>query len=138
MRRRSLLTGSLTGLLAGLLTAGALTGCTASTERPRAGDVAIRFVTDVRDHDGKAACALLTDEAAESVSGATDVSCAQAVLNVEEDGTAVRSVQIWGDAAQVKLGSDTVFLRRLPDGWQVRAAGCKSQPGAAYRCDVDG
>ena len=117
MRRRSLPL-----VLAVVATAGASAGCSAGPQRPQVLDVAARFVTAVQDHDGRAACALLTDEAAESVSGATDVQCEQAVLNVEEDGTAVHSVQVWGDAAQVKLGSDTIFLRWLPSGWQVRSS----------------
>jgi len=133
VRRRSLPL-----ILAVPLIAGAAAGCTSSTQRPRVRDVAVEFVQAVQDKKGQAACMLLTDEAEESVSGATDVSCEEAVLNIEEDGTAVHSVQIWGDAAQVKLGNDTVFLRWLPAGWQVRAAGCESQPGAAYRCDVEG
>jgi len=129
---------SLPVLLAVLATAAAVAGCTGSNQRPQVRDVAVEFVVAVQDRHGQDACSLLTDEAAESVSGATDVPCEQAVLNVDEDGTAVHSVQVWGDAAQVKLGSDTVFLRWLPGGWQVRAAGCQSQPGAAYRCDVAG
>jgi len=133
VRRRSLPL-----VLAAVAAAGGSAGCAAHTQRPQVTGVAVRFVTAVQDHNGRTACTLLTDEAAESVSGATDEQCEQAVLNVEEDGTTVHSVQVWGDAAQVKLGSDTVFLRWLPGGWQVRAAGCRSQPAAAYRCDVDG
>jgi hypothetical protein len=115
-----------------------VTGCTSGTQRPQVRDVAVEFVTAVQDRNGEQACTLLTDEAQESASGATDVPCEQAVLNIEENGTAVHSVQIWDDSAQVKLGSDTVFLRWLSGGWQVRAAGCEFQPGAAYRCDVEG
>lgn len=100
--------------------------------------VAVEFVTAVQGGNGRDACALLTSEAEESVSGATEVPCATAVLNLDEHGSNVRGVQIWGDSAQVKLGSDTMFLRRLPAGWQVRAAGCQSRPGAAYTCDVRG
>jgi hypothetical protein len=124
--------------LAVIVLAGGLTGCTDSTQRSEVQRVAVDFVTAIEDRNGADACELLTSEAEESVSGATDVACAVAVLNVEENGAEVRHVQIWGDAAQVKLGSDTVFLRELPDGWQVRAAGCQSQPGAAYKCDVEG
>jgi hypothetical protein len=115
-----------------------LTGCQSSSERSDVQGVAIRFVTAVEDKQGDKACALLTPDAEESVSGATDVSCPKAILNVDERGLDVRSVQVWGDAAQVKVGSDTVFLRRLETGWQVRAAGCQSQPKAAYKCDVEG
>jgi hypothetical protein len=124
--------------LAVMVVTGALAGCTGSTQRSEVQRVAVDFVTAVEDRNGADACALLTSAAEESVSGATDVACETAVLNIDESGAEVRHVQIWGDAAQVKLGSDTVFLQELPDGWQVRAAGCQSQPGAAYNCDVEG
>jgi hypothetical protein len=124
--------------LAAAAVAGALTGCTSSGERSQVQTVAVGFVTAIEDNKGQDACGLLTPDAKESVAGATDVSCASAVLNVKESGSQVHHVQIWGDAAQVKVGSDTVFLRRLATGWQVRAAGCQSQPGAAYHCDVEG
>ncbi len=117
---------------------GALAGCASTTQRQQVQAAALGFVTAVEASDGQSACSRLTRNAAESVSGATDVPCATAVLNIDEHGSQVRHVQIWGDAAQVQLGSDTVFLSRQPAGWQVRAAGCQSQPGAAYRCDVEG
>jgi hypothetical protein len=115
-----------------------LTGCASTIQRQQVQAIAVDFVTAVQNKNGQDACSLLTPNAAESVSGATDIPCSTAVLNVEEDGSEVRHVQIWGDAAQVKLGGDTVFLSRQPAGWQVRAAGCQSQPGAAYHCDVEG
>jgi hypothetical protein len=120
-----------------MLAAG-LAGCTASSQRPEVQRVAVEFVTAIEQGDGTDACALLTSDAEQSVSGTTDVTCATAVLNIDESGAEVRHVQVWGDAAQVKLGSDTVFLQELPDGWQVRAAGCQSQPHAAYNCDIKG
>ena len=124
--------------LAVLVVLGGIAGCTGSTQRSQVQRVAVDFVTAIEDRNGAGACELLTSEAEESVSGATDVACETAVLNLDESGAEVHHIQIWGDAAQVKLGSDTVFLRELPDGWQVRAAGCLSQPGAAYNCDVEG
>jgi hypothetical protein len=125
-------------VVATALLGGGLAGCQSSPQRSEVQGVAIRFVTAVEDKQGENACALLTPDAEESVSGATDVSCQTAILNVDEHGLDVHSVQVWGDAAQVKVGSDTVFLRRLDAGWQVRAAGCQSQPKAAYKCDVEG
>jgi hypothetical protein len=124
--------------LAVIAVAAGLTGCAGSPQRSDVQGVAVHFVTAIEDRNGAEACALLTPDAEESVSGATHVACDTAVLNVDESGAVVRHVQVWGDAAQVKVGSDTVFLQDLPDGWQVRAAGCRFQPGAAYHCDVEG
>lgn len=124
--------------LAVLAAGGAVAGCTSSTERSQVQSVATEFVTAVQDRDGQQACALLTSEAEKSVSGATDVPCETAVLAIEEDGSQLHGTQIWGDAAQVKLGTDTVFLRRLAAGWLVQAAGCRSRPGASYDCDIQG
>jgi hypothetical protein len=118
--------------------AAGLAGCAANTERAEVQRVAVDFVTAVEDDNGQDACGLLTPEAEQSVSGATDVACSTAVLSIDESGSQVHHTQVWGDSAQVKLGSDTVFLRRLSTGWQVRAAGCRSQPDAAYDCDVEG
>jgi ABC-type glycerol-3-phosphate transport system substrate-binding protein len=115
-----------------MVMAGGLAGCTGSPQRSDAQQVAVDFVTAIEDQHGADACALLTSDAEASVSGET------AVLNVDENGAGVRHVQVWGDAAQVKVGSDTVFLQDLSDGWRVRAAGCRFQPGAAYNCDVKG
>jgi hypothetical protein len=115
-----------------------LAGCVPGGQRSAVVSVATRFVADVSRHDGSAACAILTDDAKSSASGATDTPCGQAVLNVKENGTTIRGVQVWGDTAQVKIGGDVLFLRRLKSGWRVNAAGCKPQPRAAYQCDVAG
>jgi hypothetical protein len=115
-----------------------LAGCVPGGKRSAVVGVATRFVDDVSRHDGRGACAILTDNAKRSASGATDTPCEQAVLNVKGNGTTIRGVQVWGDSAQVKIGGDVVFLRRLKSGWLVDAAGCRPQPRAAYQCDVAG
>ncbi len=115
-----------------------LAGCTPSGPSHEAADVAAQFIEAITRHDGGQACGLLTANARSSASGATDTPCAQAVLNVKENGIAIHAVQIWGDRAQVKIGSDVLFLAHFDTGWRVNDAGCKPQPGAAYACDVEG
>lgn len=115
-----------------------LAGCTPSGSRDAAADVAAQFVDAITRHDGGQACGLLTANARSSASGATDTPCAQAVLNVKENGIDIHAVQIWGDRAQVKVGTDVLFLAHFDTGWRVNDAGCKPQPRAAYACDVDG
>jgi hypothetical protein len=115
-----------------------LTACGTRARENGAVAVAERFVAAVSGRDGAAACGLLTQQARESVSGATDVSCADGVLNVQEQGSTVGQVEVWGDAAQVRIGADVIFLLHLHTGWFVSAAGCTPRPSAPYQCDVDG
>jgi hypothetical protein len=96
------------------------------------------FVNAVRNGDGGAACGLLTDQARSSIAGALDVSCPHAVTHVVERSGAVRGVQVWGDAAQVRIGSDVVFLRLISGQWLVSAAGCTKQLKGPYDCTVGG
>jgi hypothetical protein len=132
----------ITGIAAASAAALSMSAC-GSPERGEVSDVAVRFVRAVGTGHGAAACALLTSTARSSVSGATDISCATAVLNVHEQKgdeatLTARGVQVWGDTAQVRVGGDVIFLRRQKAGWQVRAAGCTREPGTSYQCDVDG
>ncbi|MDQ2749933.1 MAG: hypothetical protein M3Y44_10510 [Actinomycetota bacterium] len=115
-----------------------LAGCSPAGQGKAAVGVATRFVTAVSRHDGSAACDLLSARARSSASGATDTPCPQAVLNVKENGTQVRGVQIWSDRAQVRIGGDVLFLERFNAGWRVNAAGCKPDPPKPYECDVEG
>lgn len=121
-----------------LLAALGVAACGTRARGDGAATVAGRFVAAVSGHDGANACRLLTEQARESVSGDTDVSCANAVLNVQERGTALGNVEVWGDAAQVRIGTDVIFLVHLRAGWFVSAAGCTPRPGAPYKCEVDG
>jgi hypothetical protein len=121
-------------LLAGL----GLSACSPTSRESSAAKVAARFVAAIGSQDGAAACALLTEPARESAAGATDATCAEAVVNVDEHGTTVHRVQVWGDSAQVRIGTDVVFLLHLRAGWRVAAAGCQRQPRGPYQCDVEG
>lgn len=128
---------ALTALSVLLATMG-LAACSPGSRKHGAAEVAGRFVAAISAHDGAKACQLLTEQARDSVTGATDANCAAAVLNVDEQGDAVRKVEVWGDAAQVHVGSDVVFLLHMRAGWRVSAAGCTAQPSGPYKCDVDG
>lgn len=114
----------------------AAAGCTSSPHRELVSSVARTFVTDLERGDGSGACQLLTADAQHSASGATDLPCAKAITSITEHGSAVHGVQVWGDAAQVRLGDDVVFLRRVSGAWRVSAAGCTSRPEGPYDCTV--
>jgi hypothetical protein len=117
-------------LLAGLC------ACSGSPHRDVVASAASSFVSALEHKDGAAACRLLTSDTRQSAAGATDTPCAKAVLSVDEQGTAVSSTQVWGDAAQVRIGSDVVFLRQISGRWRVSAAGCTPQPAGPYDCDL--
>jgi hypothetical protein len=70
----------------------------------------VSFVEALTARDGGHACQLATPNAQQSVSGATDTSCAQAILQIKDDDTTVGRVQVWGDAAQVSVGGDVLFI----------------------------
>jgi len=116
----------------------AVAGCAGTPHENAVTAAARSFVAKVSSGDGAAACALLTDDARSSAPGATDQSCAQAISNVKEQGGAVGGVQVWGDAAQVHIGEDVLFLRLTSGKWKVSAAGCKPQPEGPYDCQVGG
>lgn len=113
-------------------------GCAPSGPPSQAQAAATDFVAAIRNSDGATACAALTQAARESVTGLSEVPCPRAVLQLRESGISVHSTQVWGDNAQVRIGSDVLFLRRFSGGWLVDAAGCRPQPHAPYQCDVEG
>ncbi len=126
--------GSLGG---GLLIALAATGCAASPHRDVVAAIARSFVSAVERGDGATACRMLTDDAKQSASGAADVPCEKAITSVKEHGNVlVHGIQVWGDAAQVKVAADVLFLRRISGTWLVNAAGCTAQPKGPYDCTV--
>lgn len=96
------------------------------------------FVHSLQRGDGAGACRLLTPDARQSTTGATDVSCADAVKSVHEERDVVSGVQVWGDTAQVRIGSDVMFLRHIDGAWSVSGAGCERQPEGPYDCTVGG
>ncbi|MDT7576862.1 MAG: hypothetical protein QOH17_3195, partial [Pseudonocardiales bacterium] len=113
-------------------------GCGASPHRDVVSRAAVSFVTDIEHHDDSGACRLLTDTARTSASGATNLSCDRALAFVHESGSRISGLQVWGDTAQVHVGSDVLFLRRFPDAWLVSAAGCRPQQDGPYDCLVGG
>lgn len=116
----------------------ATAGCSAGPHRDVVSGAAVSFVTALERGNGAAACGLLTPSARQSAPGATDTTCAQAVTTIDEHGATVTAVQVWGDAAQVRVGGDVVFLRRISGAWLVSAAGCEPRPKRPYDCAVRG
>jgi hypothetical protein len=122
-------------LVIGVAVTGCALGCSNSgTAAPSR--TAQQFVTAVRDGDGRAACALLSEQARSAAEGMGDASCAELVTGLKEHDTGVHGSQVWGDTAQVRIGSDVVFLRRVDATWWITAAGCTARPHRPYDCEV--
>src|SRR4051812_25118574 len=100
-------------------------GCGTVDERgAAAAAVAGRMLTAVDAKDGPGACTLLAPRTASELEQSAGSSCARAIL--EEDlpkPGAVTATQAYGQWAQVRLRTDTVFLGMFPGGWRVVAAG---------------
>jgi hypothetical protein len=95
------------------------------------------WLAAARAHDAAALCRLLTPAAAASV--ATGVgTCADAVGDLDLSSGPVGKVEVWSDRAQVRAGTDTLFLTRVAGGWKVSGAGCTARPGLPYDCDIEG
>jgi ketosteroid isomerase-like protein len=115
-----------------------LAGCGAPAGTDEVTRAATDWLAAARASDSARLCALLTPAAVDSVVTG-DETCEQAVggLDLPGDGP-VGSVQVWSDEAQVKAGTDTLFLVRLGGGWRVDGAGCRPRPDRPYDCAVAG
>jgi hypothetical protein len=123
-------------VVGGALVVAAVAGCSAGPDQDAAASAATAFVSALHAHSGVEACGMLTSEAYSSASGATDTPCPEAITSIQVKGTKVTAVQVWGDAAQVRLGSDVLFLRHISGRWLISAAGCEPKPEGPYDCSV--
>ena len=110
-----------------------LTGC-ASTQEPEVQRVATAFENSAADPAAR--CDLLTPKALSALEKNGSQSCADAIGQLPLGGGSVRSVQVWGGDAQVKLSGDTLFLTETHAGWKVSAAACTPNADAPYDCEV--
>jgi hypothetical protein len=128
----------LRGLLVGAGVLALTTACASAPGTDAVTRVADDWLAAARADDPTALCGLLTPSAAQSaVTG--DQTCPQAIgdLDLPADGPVGR-VEVWSDRAQVKTGTDTLFLTKVSGGWRVSAAGCTARPSRPYDCEVSG
>ena len=123
---------------AGLAVCGALvlTGCAGTQDGPAAA-AARALLEAAQAGDGAAACALLAPAARSELEKTSGTPCAEAVL--EEDlgsGTGDVGVEVYDTTAQVKVGSDALFLSRFDGDWLVIAAACTAVVGRPYDCSI--
>ncbi len=112
-------------------------GC-APADAPAARDTGARFQAAVDRADAAGACALLTQQARGNLESASAEPCAQALPALDLPVGGVRSVEVWGGNAQVRLESGVLFLARFRAGWLVTGAGCQPRQDLPYDCAVQG
>lgn len=123
-------------LVLGVLVALLLAGCSGSQDAA-AGSAAQDLFDAVSDRDGAAACAALAAPTRDELEQTSGKACATAVL--EEDlagGTGDVRVQVFDSMAQVRVGTQTVFLSRFDGRWLVVAAACTDVPREPYDCSI--
>src|SRR5438105_1520696 len=98
-----------------------LTGCSSASQTD-VSTVASAF--EDPSGDPQARCDLLAPATRATLESDSSAPCADAIADVQLPGGQVGKVQVWGGDAQVRLGSDTVFLTQTATGWKVTAAGC--------------
>ncbi len=124
MRRLALLVGVV--LLLG--------GCS-STREADVEEVATTFADPSGDPEAR--CDLLAPNALAALEESESAPCTEAIGELMPEAGEVRSVEVWGGDAQVKLAGDTLFLTETTTGWKVTAAACRPQADAPYDCEVE-
>ena len=112
-----------------------LTGCS-SLQRSDVEQVATTF--ENQSGDPEARCDLLLPTTRAALEEQEQASCAEAIGDLPLQGGDAGEIQVWGDDAQVKVGSDTVFLNETSSGWRVAAAACTPREDQPYDCEVEG
>lgn len=111
-----------------------LGGCSSASEAD-VEQVARTFADPAEDPAAR--CDLLAPETLATFEESEGAPCAEAITQLPTDAGDVRSVEVWGRDAQVKLTGDTVFLTETRAGWRVTAAACRAQADAPYDCEVE-
>lgn len=113
-----------------------LTGCAQGDQAlDRA---AADFATAVSGGDTDAGCALLAAATRAVLEHRSGASCSSALQSSRLRGGAVLDATQWGQQAQVRTTTDTLFLTMTEQGWRVSAAGCSPRADAPYVCAVEG
>ncbi|WP_369142672.1 hypothetical protein [Streptomyces sp. R44] len=130
-------------LLIGVTTAlvAALSACGAPQARVDGATDAGRFFEEsLAAGNFGVACGLLAPESREQLEEGEKKPCAAALPSQElPRGGAVRSVDVYGRQALLRLRGDILFLSQFDEGWRVTAAGCAPGTGdTPYSCVLKG
>jgi hypothetical protein len=115
-------------------------GCASVGDRETAASAAaVRLLTAVQSKDGQTACAVLAPDTTAEIVQSAGHACPQAILDEDlPTPGVVASAVVYGQWAQVRMSTDTVFLAVFPGGWRVVAAGCTPRGERPYDCVVQG
>ena len=117
-------------------------GCGTSDDRDQARSAVERFYEAVRHDDGDQACRELGESTVEELESQEKKPCASAITEVEYEGGAVVSTEVYVTNAKVDLRSgESAFLSREPSGWKLTAVACQVKEGKPadrpLDCDVE-
>jgi hypothetical protein len=114
-----------------------LAGC--ASAGADAEDAAARFYQAIEAGEGSTACTLLTPPTRSELEQAEHAPCEEALAKVglPRVDRPIASER-FGQQAQVRFGTDTVFLAEYDEGWKVLAAGCTRRDSLPYDCLVSG
>ncbi|WP_406272659.1 hypothetical protein OH779_35500 [Actinacidiphila glaucinigra] len=120
--------------------AAAVTSCGTLAEREEAAfAAATRFEQALTAQQTTELCAALAPATRDELEQSAKQPCRQGVTKSDIPAAgAVHSVDVYGGQARVVLEHDTIFLAHFPTGWKISAAGCSSQPGQPYSCEIKG
>ncbi|MGH3877459.1 MAG: hypothetical protein ACRDSK_10545 [Actinophytocola sp.] len=109
-------------------------GCSSGQRETDSRDVAASFLAAMGDGDTRAACALLANDTRQDLEYSEGEPCATSLGSVDIAGGRVAEVAVWGDRAQARASTGTLFLVELNTGWRVAAAGCTRAADGTYDC----
>ena len=122
-----------------LLALGSLAaGCgVTSADRDDAGRATQALYSAAARHDGPAACAQMSPSLRAELVSDEGERCAKAVLSLDLHGRTPDRVEVYANAALVRLsGGDTVFLSATRKSWRVDAFGCRPHGKGPYDCQA--
>lgn len=117
-----------------VLCGGLSSGCSAGQREVDSKAAAVDFLAAMADGDTRAACALLATRTRDDLETSESMPCSSALESVEISGGDVGEVAVWGDRAQARASTGTLFLVELDAGWRVTAAGCTRADDGTYDC----
>jgi hypothetical protein len=121
-------------LAAVILCAGLCCGCGAGQREVDSKETAAHFLAAMAGGDTRAACELIATNTREDLEKSEGQPCSSALESVDISGGRIGEVAVWGDRAQARATSGTLFLVQLDTGWRVTAAGCTRSADGTYDC----